>query len=183
MILPNQLSLVRILLIPLFLVAVAYIGPQGNGARGVALALFGLAVVTDGIDGFLARLRKERTDLGAYLDALADKLLLSAAFIALSMQENLAIRPPVWVPIILISRDAILILGCAIISNLKGGIKIVPSLLGKLTTVIQMTAVFLILIEHQAAVWAWHAAVILTVCSGLAYIWRGRSFLDQPSSS
>jgi CDP-diacylglycerol--glycerol-3-phosphate 3-phosphatidyltransferase len=177
--LPNRLSLLRIVLIPFFLVTVAYLETDWHSMRWLAVGIFSLAVITDGVDGFLARIRNDRTRLGSYLDPLADKLLLSSAFVALSMQGYLDIRPPIWVPIVIISRDAILIMGCVVVAMIKGKIEITPSILGKFTTVTQMASILFILFQSAVAPVVWLVAVILTAISGFEYILKAMKWLDQ----
>lgn len=160
--------------------AVAYIGPGNPLPRVLALIVFASAVLTDALDGAIARLARQQTEVGSYLDPLADKLLLSTSFVALAMQGNLAIRPPIWVPILFISRDAILMIGWLGVSMIRERLKVSPTILGKLTTATQMLTVMLILLEWEAVAYIWVAAAFLTVISGVSYLWKARSFLDHP---
>jgi cardiolipin synthase len=98
--LPNLLTLIRILLIPLFVILII------NQSFSWALIVFALAGITDGIDGLIARITRQRTELGAYLDPIADKLLLAAGFITLAIIEML----PSWLAVIVIARDMIILL-------------------------------------------------------------------------
>ena len=102
--LPNALSLVRVLLIPIFIILVI------NKYAGWALVTFAVAGVTDGIDGLIARIAHQRTELGAYLDPIADKLLLAAGFITLAIVEVL----PSWLTVIVLTRDVIILLGLSV---------------------------------------------------------------------
>ena len=99
--LPNILTLTRVLLIPLFVILII------NKHFGWALITFAIAGITDGIDGLIARITHQRTELGAYLDPIADKLLLFAAFITLAIIEII----PSWLVVIVITRDVIILVG------------------------------------------------------------------------
>src|SRR3989304_9367297 len=99
--LPNLLTLTRVLLIPLFVIFII------NKYFDWALLTFAIAGITDGLDGLIARLTHQRTELGAYLDPIADKLLLSAAFISLAIIDLL----PSWLSIVVITRDVIILIG------------------------------------------------------------------------
>src|SRR4030067_1089355 len=99
--LPNALTLIRVFLIPVFVILII------NRYFGWAAITFAIAGVTDGIDGLIARLTHQRTELGAYLDPIADKLLLSSAFITLAIVAIL----PSWLAVIVITRDVIILVG------------------------------------------------------------------------
>jgi len=177
--LANRITVTRIILTPLFIAAVAY------GRMDIALVLFLTAVISDGLDGFVARSMNQKTSIGTILDPVADKILLVSAFICLtlikSVPENL--RLPPYVPIVVISRDAIIVLGSVLIHVLKGGVKIVPSFWGKFTTFFQMMTVVSVLIQFKYSYYVWNIATILTVISGVDYMLKGSHALNENNSN
>ena len=179
--LANKISILRILLVPFFICAIVYYQPEHDYLRFVALGIFGLAVLSDAIDGYLARVLKQRTTLGTFLDPIADKLLLVAAFISLSMANNLpaSLRLPPWVPIIVVSRDVIIVLGAIVIFLMSGGIKISPSPLGKTTTFFQMATIISVLLQYPYSNYILNVAIAFTVLSGIDYIIRGTRLLNE----
>ena len=131
--LANKISIVRIILIPFFITAVAY------SRFDLALLVFIAAVISDGLDGFIARALKQKTQLGTILDPIADKLLLTSAYLCLSIAGNIPqyLRMPPYVPIIVISRDVIIVIGSIVVYVVRGNINISPSPIGKITTFFQ----------------------------------------------
>lgn len=167
--LPNRLTLLRILCVPIFVILLVY------DHYGWALALFLLAGVTDALDGLIARIWDQRTRLGTYLDPLADKLLLTAAFGTLAVLHLI----PTWSAIVVVSRDLILMLGTAMLFMLHGRVEIVPSWLGKGATVAQLGYVLAVQAELAfdrglpLSDPLLPIATALTVLSGLHYLYRG----------
>jgi cardiolipin synthase (CMP-forming) len=173
---PNILTILRILLTPLFLIVLLrHQYPQ-------ALLIFVVAGVSDALDGFIARYFDQRTVLGAYLDPVADKLLLISAFVALAVLEVI----PSWVSILVIARDVIIFLGIAIFIMTGKTYKISPSLVSKCTTTAQILLIILVLFDpartslpllHAPMLWI---AAALTIISGLHYIYVGMTILQEP---
>jgi cardiolipin synthase len=167
--LPNYITLVRIVLIPFFINLMIY------GYYREALAVFVVACVTDALDGLIARLTSSITELGALLDPIADKLLILSAFVTLVLLEML----PVWLVTIVVSRDVILILGSLVIYMLGYDLKARPSIIGKVTTVLQLFVVTLALIltifgNEMAWMDALHWTTAgFTLVSGFQYVVRG----------
>jgi len=127
--LANQLTLLRIILIPAFVLLVVY------GDLGAALIVFLVAGVTDALDGLIARLAKQGTSLGAWLDPMADKLLLVSTFIVLTVPSiPLTNHLPLWLTVTVISRDIVIIGVVAIVNLAVGSRTFKPSLLGKAAT-------------------------------------------------
>lgn len=176
--LANRITITRIVLTPLFIAAIVY------GRQDIALFLFSLAIISDALDGFIARTRNQKTILGTILDPVADKILLISAFICLAIVNNLPanIKLPAYVSIIVISRDAIIVLGSIIIYVVKGGLKVEPSAWGKITTFFQMTTIVAILIQSKYSIYVWNAAAILTVVSGMDYMLKGSKVLSENNS-
>ena len=119
---PNRLTIFRIVLVPVFITAVLY------HRLNLAFGIFLVAAVTDALDGYLARALNERTKLGAVLDPLADKLLIGSAFVCFSLVTGLPeyLKMPVYVPIVVISRDVFILLGAAIVYLVSGEIQSLP---------------------------------------------------------
>ena len=179
--LANKITIFRILLTPFFIASLLYYSDTRLYLRFVALAIFAIASFTDAIDGGIARSRGQVTDLGIVLDPIADKLLIMSAFISLSAIKSipLNLRIPAWAVLIVISRDIIIILGFLLIYFLKGKTSIKPSILGKITTFFQMVAIMAILTIFKYNKFLMYPAVLLTVLSGIDYIWRGSRQLNE----
>ena len=127
--LANQLTLLRLALVPAFVILVLY------GRLGWALVVFITAGITDGLDGLIARMTNQRTSLGAFLDPMADKLLLVSAFVVLTLPNiGLANRIPLWLTVLVISRDVIIVATVAIVSIALGPRTFRPSIFGKVAT-------------------------------------------------
>ncbi|NDY42351.1 CDP-diacylglycerol--glycerol-3-phosphate 3-phosphatidyltransferase [Dissulfurirhabdus thermomarina] len=171
--LPNLLTLLRILLVPLLVICLI------ERRMAEALAIFAAAGFTDALDGFLARWLRQKTRLGAVLDPIADKLLLMSACVTLAVIGRL----PGWLAVIVISRDVIILLGVGVLFLILGGVEIRPSFLGKVTTFCQLFTVFLVLAgAWLAGAERWLPAVFwataaVTVASGLHYMARGLSLV------
>ncbi len=166
---PNSITLIRVVLIPFFINLMIY------GYYRAALAVFVVACITDALDGLIARLMKSKTDLGAFLDPMADKLLIVSAFVTLVLLKML----PVWLAIIVISRDVILVFGSIMVYFMQHNFTVQPSLIGKLTTVLQLLCVTLTLVQVDYGlelgflyVLQWTTAAV-TVASGVQYVSRG----------
>jgi cardiolipin synthase (CMP-forming) len=182
--LPNLLSLARMGLVPFFIIAVI------DGEPRRALVLFVVAGVTDVLDGTIARLWHQQSLLGAYLDPIADKLLLTSAYVALSFPSlNHGVQIPVWVTVLVIARD-VLIVAVALVLYLAAGVKrFPPSILSKITTVVQVAAVGVVLLSGLAedlepvAIGVVYLVAALTVASGLDYIVRINRLVGERDKS
>jgi len=167
----NQLTLLRMGLAPLLVVLVL------QRRMGWALATFVVAAVTDALDGLIARLGGQQTTLGAMLDPVADKVLMTSSFIALTWAGGLAVTIPMWLTVVILSRDAIIIVSVAIVNLTVGRRIFYPSMLGKLSTVAQLVTIGLVLLANAAGRGGeWLAPVFavtlaLTVGSALHYVY------------
>jgi cardiolipin synthase len=166
---PNLLTLLRICLAPFLVAAIV----QDNFV--LSFCLFVAAGLTDALDGVLARVLKQRTVLGQYLDPVADKLLLSTLFVVLMLKGLI----PATVTVLVLGRDVGILLVAAILYAAVGRREFYPSIFGKANTVAQVAAVAVVLL-HQITNSAWvvilryvalDATVGLTVASGLHYAW------------
>ncbi|MGH7322877.1 MAG: CDP-diacylglycerol--glycerol-3-phosphate 3-phosphatidyltransferase [Candidatus Rokuibacteriota bacterium] len=167
--LANWLTIVRILLIPVFVSLLVY------NRVGFALGTFVLAGITDTLDGYIARSRGTKTRLGAFLDPLADKLLLTASFVTLTYRFPWIL--PFWLTAIVLSRDIVLILVAVLIMLTGGRVHPAPTMLGKTSTVFQMLTVGVALLaagplERAALVGPVFTVITaaVTVASGVQYL-------------
>src|SRR5258708_23560432 len=145
----NKVTIARILLIPFFVVEVLYYVNSGNQVhRILSLVSFGLAALFDGVDGYIARRYNQRSELGAVLDPLADKLLLVSAIVLLSFDHRPFLQPiPLWLTGTIIGRDMLLLVGLIVIHLMVGKVAVKPRVLGKIATVLQMVVVLWILLK------------------------------------
>jgi cardiolipin synthase len=171
--LANQLTLLRMLLIPAFVLLVVY------GYFGWALTTFVVAGATDALDGLTARLTHQKTDIGAWLDPAADKLLLVSTFVVLTLPNlGLVNRIPIWLTVLIISRDVGIVLTVAIVNLALGPRTFKPSLLGKgATALFIVTCVVVMYFNYlgrtslivDAFIWA---SLAITLVSGIDYVFR-----------
>jgi cardiolipin synthase len=175
----NQLTLLRIMLVPAFVILVLY------GQFGWALTVFITAGVTDGLDGLIARRSGQKTNLGAWLDPMADKLLLVTTFIVLSLPNmGLANRLPVWITVLIISRDVVIVLTVAIVNLAVGRRTFRPSIFGKIATATYiLTAVVTMLFNYlgyrsrMVDLFVW-ASLAITLVSSFHYIWHAARIIE-----
>jgi CDP-diacylglycerol---glycerol-3-phosphate 3-phosphatidyltransferase len=173
--LPNALTLLRILAVPV--VVVALLGETPNG-DALAAAVFALAALTDGLDGYFARSRDAVTTFGKLMDPLADKLLIVAALVSLVSLHRLE----AWVAMVIIARE-IAVTGLRAIAA-ERGVVIAASWMGKAKTVLQIAAVFALIAQNPAPAWAYgllYLAVAATVISGADYFFGLRRRLSEVS--
>lgn len=179
---PNLLTFMRMALIPVFASLLFY------GFAGWALAVFLIAGISDGIDGFLARRFRQESELGTIMDPIADKLLMTTAFIVLTLPSVLQpvrhLPVPFWVTAAVIGRDVLILTVAAAINVMTGFRGFRPSWLGKLSTFVQVLAVTLILI---AAVFGYSFylpttyffVVLLAAASGIHYIFHVAKLMKE----
>ena len=184
----NKITIFRILLVPFFIVEVlTYVDDGDEWHRFLAIMAFLLASVCDGVDGYIARRYDQRSELGAILDPLADKLLLVAGIVLLSLHhEQYLPHLPLWLTATVISRDVLLLLGLVVIHFICGKVTVKPHLIGKGATVLQMVAVCWALLKLPASGLHWFAlsAAVCTGVSGLIYVSDGvRQLSASPASS
>ncbi len=173
----NKISTFRILSVPFFVASIIYYSQERGYLRLVALAIFILAAISDAVDGYIARKSNQQSRAGLVLDPLGDKLLLMSAFICLTLNDNLLFRFPLWVTLIVLSRDVIIVLGAVVIYMVKQNIPLLPNRYGKFSTALQMLSVIAVLMQFKASFIFWWIAVILTVLSGVIYINKGFKIL------
>jgi len=180
---PNQLTILRIMLIPAFVLLVVY------GYLGWALVTFLTAGITDGLDGLIARRAGQRTSLGAWLDPMADKLLLVTTFVVLTLPDiPLTNHLPLWLTVLVISRDIVIVAVVAIVSLAIGPRTFTPSVWGKLATATYIVTSVVIMyynFRREEAVivdfFIW-ASLAVTLVSAIDYFLKLRRLLNEPQS-
>ncbi|HSY17196.1 MAG TPA: CDP-alcohol phosphatidyltransferase family protein [Candidatus Acidoferrales bacterium] len=172
----NKITILRILLIPFFVVEIIYYVRTGNEAYRLAGVLaFAVAAILDGVDGYVARRYHQRSELGTILDPLADKLLLVSAIVVLSFDNEPYLRQfPLWLTGLIIGRDVLLAIGSLVLHLVVGKMTVRPRLTGKVATVFQMIAVSWILLRWDfnhglLKIWLLGAG-LFTGVSGLLYL-------------
>lgn len=180
----NRITVLRILMIPLFIGLMIYYGNSVEDKNPrhwqwvLGCAIFIIASATDALDGFLARHFRQHTSLGTVLDPLADKLLLVSAIVLLTVNHGGIFEPlPLWFAVTVISRDLILAIGALIIQFMVGAVEVRPRIIGKIATFSQMAVVCWIMLKlpMNDALFAFGlwTAQIATITSGLWYIFDG----------
>lgn len=165
----NLLTMSRMSLAPLLVVLVLW------GEMPWAFAIFVIAGITDLLDGAIARRSGQQTTLGAMLDPVADKILLTSCFVALTWAPGLQVSLPAWLTVVTLSRDAMIIVSVVIINLTLGRRVFYPTVLGKLSTLSQLVSVGLVLLLNAfglgfpGAVYVYQATLVLTVASAAHY--------------
>jgi len=179
----NQLTLLRMLLIPAFVILVVY------GQFGWALIVFATAGVTDALDGLIARRSGQKTNLGAWLDPMADKLLLVTTFVVLTLPNlGLANPLPVWLTVLIISRDVGIVSTVAIVNLAIGPRTFRPSIFGKVATatyiVTAVVAMFFNYLRQPSMVVELfiYGSLVITLISAFHYIWHAARIINAPPS-
>jgi len=174
--LPNLLSLIRIALVPVFFTLIILPSDYAQ-ARWWAIAVFSFASVTDALDGYFARTWKQVTGFGEKIDPLADKLLILSGVLALHLTLQPVFVPPIWITCIIFLRETVFTGGLItfLLSNKKMPAR--PNLLGKATTLLQMTLVLSCLLNFPFSIYIAVVAGLFTVASGFFYTFRGARYL------
>jgi cardiolipin synthase len=183
----NKITVARILMIPAFVTMAIYYGESIQRheplewQRFTAIAIFLVAAVSDGLDGYIARHYKQRSSLGAILDPIADKGLLLSGIITLSISNWSETNPdygrfPAWFPVLVITRDAVILVGAIILHFLIGDkMKVKPSWTGKVATVCQMCAIAWVMLQLRFLPLPFVVIVAgaFTLMSGIIYVMEG----------
>jgi len=182
----NKITVIRILMIPAFVTMAIYYGQsiqRGDPLewqRFTAIAIFLLASVSDGLDGYVARRYNQRSTLGVILDPIADKGLLLSGIITLSISNWSETDPeygrfPAWFPVLVITRDAVILVGSAVLHLLNGRVQVKPSWTGKVATVLQMVAIGWVMLQLHflPLIYVVGAAGLFTLVSGIIYVRNG----------
>ena len=181
----NQLTICRMVMIPLLITLLL------RNLHGWALAVFVLAGITDALDGLIARRYRQSSQLGAFLDPMADKLLMTACFIVLALPDHPKSVPefhmvnhiPVYLTIVTISRDVFISIIALLVHLTSGTTSFRPTLLGKTTTVVQVVTIGTVILLNflqieqevivEGLIWL---TLAVTLASGFHYIYRGTRF-------
>ncbi|HSL23355.1 MAG TPA: CDP-alcohol phosphatidyltransferase family protein [Vicinamibacterales bacterium] len=176
----NQLTLLRMALIPAFVIFLLY------GYSGWGLLTLVFAGITDGLDGLIARRTGQKTTLGAWLDPMADKLLLVTTFIMLTLPGlGFANRLPIWLTVLVISRDVAIVLAVAVVNFAIGRRTFLPSIYGKIATATYIvtgvvTLTFNYLNRPSALVTICvYGSLFVTIVSGVHYVRHGLQIIKQ----
>jgi len=182
----NKITVIRILMIPVFVTLAIYYGesiqegsPQ-DWMRFTAIAVFLLAALSDGLDGYVARRYNQRSSLGVILDPIADKGLLLSGIITLSISNWSQVDPhygkfPAWFPVLVITRDVVIVTGSLLLHVLNGKVRVRPSWTGKVATVLQMAAIAWVMLQIRIPplIYIVFAAGFFTLVSGVIYFRNG----------
>lgn len=175
---PNLLSILRMGLVPLFVISVIESRPRQ------ALVIFVIAGITDALDGAIARIGNQSSQLGTYLDPIADKLLLASAYTMLAIPRlNPEVSIPVWVTVVVIARDVLLIVMALILYLALGISKFRPVMISKVTTSVQILTVVVVLVAQMrpglatTALYLCYLVAALTVVSGFNYLVLGNGMV------
>ena len=182
----NKITIIRIAMIPAFVLMAIYYGQSIQRGeplewqRYTAIAIFLIAAVSDGLDGYVARRYNQRSSLGVILDPIADKGLLLSGIITLSISNWSNVDPdygrfPAWFPVLVITRDAILLVGSGVLFLLNGKVQVKTSWTGKVATVLQMAALAWVMLQLRflPPIYVVAAAGIFTLISGIIYVKDG----------
>ena len=184
----NKVTIGRIILVPFFVVQMLYYFRTGDELhRYLAMAAFLIATISDGIDGYLARHHGQATQIGAFLDPIADKLLMLSGFILLSIQfENnpFGQRMPLWLTGTVIGRDVIVVTGSVLLYVVIGNVEVKPLFMSKTSAVLQMVTIGWVLckLPSMGTFWLAVAVSVTTGITGLLYVREGiRQFSEHPA--
>ncbi len=183
----NKITIMRILLVPFMVVNLIYYAQNGvEYHRLLAFASFILAALSDGVDGYIARHYHQRSELGAILDPIADKLLLVSGIVLLTLDNRPYLdRFPLWLTVTVFSRDLILMIGMGVIHYTCGKVTVRPHVTGKIATVLQMVAIGWALLKWNSR--GLEVVVMLatafTAISGLIYVRDGMRQLSASPRS
>ena len=182
----NKITLGRILMIPAFILMAIYYGESiKRGAplewqRYTAIVIFLIAAASDGLDGYIARRYNQKSALGVILDPIADKGLLLAGIITLSISNWSDVDPkygqfPTWFPVLVITRDVVIVVGSAVLHLLVGKVRVRPAWTGKVATFLQMTAIAWVMLQLMfiPLIYVVGAAGFFTLVSGITYVMDG----------
>ncbi|HEY6112052.1 MAG TPA: CDP-diacylglycerol--glycerol-3-phosphate 3-phosphatidyltransferase [Chthoniobacterales bacterium] len=182
----NKITVARILMIPAFVTMAIYYGQSIERGeplewqRFAAIVIFLLASISDGLDGYVARRYKQRSSLGVILDPIADKGLLLSGIITLSISNWSKIDPdygrfPAWFPVLVITRDAVILVGAVVLYLLNGKVDVKPNWTGKIATVLQMIAIGWVMLQFRflPLLLVVACAGLFTFVSGVVYVVEG----------
>lgn len=187
----NRISFFRIFCTPVFVGLLLQYRERFHGDpsdeslplfRWLALGIFLIAILSDGLDGYIARFTNQKTILGTIIDPVADKLLLLSATIILSLPIGLHYKIPSWLAVAIVSRDLLILLGALVIFLIIGKVKFTPHYVGKITTALQMVTILLVLCQNSLCIISFYLTLLFTVLSGLTYLYRETRAINSHNS-
>ena len=184
----NKVTIGRIILVPIFVVQLLYYfrNPEAHTHWYAAMAIFLVATVSDGVDGYLARFCGQATQLGSYLDPVADKLLMFSGLILLSIEfetNPFSQRIPLWLTATVIGRDVIIVTGSCLLYVVMGNVEVKPIFMSKTSAVFQMVVIGWVLckLPEVGTFWLAIASAVTTTITGVFYVREGiRQFSEHP---
>ncbi len=192
----NKITVIRILMIPAFVTMAIYYGESIERGeplewqRFTAIIIFLVAAVSDGLDGYVARRYNQRSALGVILDPIADKGLLLSGIITLSISNWSRVDPeygrfPTWFPVLVITRDVVILVGSAVLHLLNGKVQVKPTWTGKVATFFQMAAIAWVMLQLRffPLIYVVAAAGFFTLVSGVIYVTDGFRQLGEHGQS
>ena len=192
----NKITVIRILMIPAFVTMAIYYGESIERGeplewqRFTAIIIFLVAAVSDGLDCYVARRYNQRSALGVILDPIADKGLLLSGIITLSISNWSRVDPeygrfPTWFPVLVITRDAVILVGSAVLHLLNGKVQVKPTWTGKVATFFQMAAIAWVMLQLRffPLIYVVAAAGFFTLVSGVIYVTDGFRQLGEHGQS
>jgi cardiolipin synthase (CMP-forming) len=177
--LPNFITLIRMAIIPFFVLAVV------EHDFRLAVWTFLVAGLTDTLDGWLARRLNARSLIGAYLDPIADKLLLTAAYVVLTIPHGQHVAIPLWLAILALFRDFLILVVALLLYSVEGISRFPPSVLGKATTTLHVVTVTVVLLANLVELPPWlptacfYLSFVLVIVSGFNYIYRASRLIES----
>ena len=191
--LANQITILRILLIIPFVICMLKVNEEGSGIvmRYIALGIFLSMCISDALDGYMARIKKQITRLGSFLDPMADKLLITCTCILLASRRSAVdgFALPPTVVVLIIGKDLLLLLGFIIVYLMTSSVRVMPVFIGKLATFLQLSMVVAILVGPEVSqvtglwIWfvrfLWWSVAVAAIAATLLYIRTGMSYIES----
>jgi len=171
--LANRITFFRVLTIPVFVLLIFCYTRERDWLRLVALGIYGVAALSDAIDGYIARHYNQSSKLGARLDPLADKLIINLGLVFLASNPQFDPAIPLWFPVLVLGRDVAIVMGAFIINEYFAPVKVKPRWSGKATTALQMSTLIAYLLPVFFAPGLLYATAVLTVFSFVDYMYAG----------
>ncbi len=182
----NKVTIGRIILVPFFVAQLLYYfrNPEAHLHWYIAMVIFLVATVSDGVDGYLARYRGQATKLGSYLDPIADKLLMFAGLVLLTIEfehNPFGQRIPLWLTVAVVGRDAIILIGSILLYLVMGNVEVKPIYMSKTSAVFQMIVIGWVLCKLPPVGTFWLAVIsaVTTVITGVFYFREGLRQYDE----
>lgn len=182
MTLANQITLLRVLLIPPFCILILLYSESREWLRHAALGVYIFVAASDFLDGYIARNYNQKSRLGTRLDPLADKLIINLGFVFLAANDAFSPGLPLWFPVFILARDIGIVMGAYGIKMYAGRVRVEPQFVGKLTTVFQLSTMIGVLLGVSFVPWLIVLTVTASLASGLGYIQMGYRQLATKAS-